>query len=117
MNGVFIRGDLIPQLLGWLLPISAITIGIFVFIRPSRDTARLRTHESVHVRQYIELGFIFFPIVYLGSWLYMLIKHKDVKIAYEMIPLEVEARSVASNELGIQSRKWYGWLNNDKYLE
>ena len=117
MNGIFVRGNLVPRMLGWLFPISAITIGIFVFIRPDRDTEKLRVHESVHVRQYIELGFILFPVIYLGSWLWMLIKHRDSKVAYKMIPMEVEARRVAANELGIRSRKWYGWLNNGKCLE
>ena len=86
----FIENSKVPVFLSYLSPITigAITIGPWVFSR-GKISKQTKRHETIHWQQYIDLGIIGFPIVYLIFWLIGLIKYRDGVIAYGMNPLAV----------------------------
>ena len=88
----FIENSKVPVYLSYLSPITigAITVGPWVFSR-REISEQTKRHETIHWQQYIDLGIIGFPIVYLFFWLLGLIKYQDGVIAYGMNPLEQEA--------------------------
>lgn len=76
--------------------IAAMTIGRYVLVRRGHERDRaLLAHELVHVRQWRELGAIGFAARYLGAYVGNRLRGLDHWNAYEAIPLEMEARSLA----------------------
>ena len=107
----FVENSKIPVILSFFAPItiSAITLGPIVFSRDKMsDTTK--NHEAIHWQQYIELGIIGFPILYVLFWLFGYAKYRDGKLAYAMIPFEQEAYEFESDELYLIKRKRYNWV-------
>jgi hypothetical protein len=107
---IFIENSRIPIWLSKVAPIDiyAIILGPFIICRGRMDE-RTRIHEMIHYKQYVELGFIGFPILYLFYWLMNLAKGLRGFQAYKMIPFELEAYE---NEWDISypfNRKNYAW--------
>ena len=63
--------------------------------RASADDEHLLHHESVHVRQWRELGVVGFLVRYLGAYFRGRLAGYSHRGAYRRIPLEVEAEWVA----------------------
>jgi hypothetical protein len=83
-------GGFLPVLLARMyppMPIVAITLGHVVLAQHEADLERTRPHERVHVRQYEQWGG-FFPLVYLGASLVVLLRGGD---PYRDNPFEREA--------------------------
>ena len=81
----------------WLTPgVAAMTLGRVILLRRDHagDTALL-AHELVHVRQWRELGATRFLWRYLGAYVRGRVAGLGHQAAYEAIPLEVEARTLA----------------------
>ena len=81
----------------WLTPgVAAMTLGRVILVRRghSQDAALL-AHELVHVRQWRELGAVRFLWRYLGAYTRGRAAGLGHQRAYEAIPLEVEARTLA----------------------
>ena len=74
----------------WRLPFAAITLGHVVLAVDTREMARCRAHERVHVAQYERWGPLFLP-AYLGSSLWQWLRGRR---AYWDNRFEVEARRV-----------------------
>jgi hypothetical protein len=76
--------------------VAAMTLGRFVLLRRDHagDTALL-AHELVHVRQWRELGAVRFLWRYLGAYFCGRRNGLSHQRAYEAIPLEIEARTLA----------------------
>jgi hypothetical protein len=76
--------------------VAAMTLGRVILLRRDHvgDTALL-AHELVHVRQWRELGAARFLWRYLGVYARSRLSGLSHQQAYEAIPLEVEARSLA----------------------
>jgi hypothetical protein len=76
--------------------VAAMTLGRVILLRRDHtgDTALL-AHELVHVRQWRELGAVRFLWRYLGAYARSRLSGLSHQRAYEAIPLEVEARSLA----------------------
>ena len=81
----------------WLTPgVAAMTLGPVILLRRDHATDEaLLAHELVHVRQWRELGVPRFLWRYLGAYLRGRLGRLSHQEAYEAIPLEVEARSLA----------------------
>jgi len=81
----------------WLTPgVAAMTLGPVILLRRDHATDEaLLAHELVHVRQWRELGVPRFLWRYLGAYLRGRLRRLSHQEAYEAIPLEVEARSLA----------------------
>ena len=76
--------------------VAAMTLGRLILLR--RDHAgddALVAHELVHVRQWRELGATRFLWRYLGAYARGRFAGLSHQRAYEAIPLEVEARTLA----------------------
>lgn len=80
--------------------IAAITLFPWVFIECDHEETsdELIVHELAHGEQIAEDGIVKFYSYYLFSYFKNLIKYRDHKMAYWLIPYEVEARGVV--------RKW-----------
>lgn len=71
---------------------AAITLGRFVFMRPSaRGSKRLLRHELVHVRQWRDLGVGGFLARYLWSYLGWRVRRYPHWAAYRRVPFEIQA--------------------------
>jgi hypothetical protein len=81
----------------WLTPgAAAMTLGRVILLRRDHaDDTALLAHELVHVRQWRELGAVRFLWRYLGAYSRSRAAGLSHQRAYEAIPLEVEARTLA----------------------
>ena len=106
----FIENSKIPVWLSYVAPIDigAITLGPVVISREQMSDQTKR-HETIHWQQYIELGIIGFPILYIVYWIIGLLKYRDGALAYAMIPFEQEAYSNDSDEVYLLNRNRYEW--------
>tara|TARA_A100001011_G_scaffold392063_1_gene478817 strand:- start:182 stop:544 length:363 start_codon:yes stop_codon:yes gene_type:complete len=106
-KGVVIR----TKLLSWIpfIPIHPIglTLGVLMIINPDYESPELIDHEAIHVRQYLELLFVGFVVLYLGWWIINRLKGMNSHEAYEAIPFEKEARAFSSS---LKDRRWFGWI-------
>lgn len=64
-------------------------------------------HESIHTKQIIECGFIFFYIIYLFEWLFRLLITWDSDKAYRTISFESEAFKHENDLDYLEHRKPY----------
>lgn len=69
-----------------------VTLGSFQLYSDWRAVDRLDDHENVHTRQAWALG-PFFPLLYAGAHLVLLVDKMDWREAYEANPFEEHARS------------------------
>ena len=113
----FFENSRIPIWLSYISPITinAITLGPLVFSRNEMDQ-RVRQHETIHLQQYLELGFIGFWFVYLWDYLQGLHKYGDGKLAYYNIRFEKEAYRYDEEQDYLEKRRRYCWvkMNEDK---
>jgi hypothetical protein len=109
---IFIENSKVPVVLSYLAPIeiNAITLGFVVFARGELSEVT-RRHETIHYRQYLELWFIGFIVIYIYDFLYAaIIKRKGFsREAYLSIRFEQEAWDCDEyiNYLEIRSR--FAW--------
>lgn len=111
MLPIFVENSKVPVWLSKVSPIeiNAISLGLFVFSRgPMGSTTR--RHETIHYRQWLELGFVFFPLLYGLFWLRNRLKGMDGVEAYYKIPFEQEAYTHDRQEGYLKSRKLYQWI-------
>ena len=106
----FVENSRVPVWLSCLSPINigAITLGPFVLSRGTM-TRTTRVHETIHWQQYIELGILGFPLLYLVYWLIGLAKYQSAEIAYYQIPFEQEAYKHETNPYYVLTRNRWCW--------
>ena len=108
---MIITNSRIPQLMSIVINVYAITLWPFVFIRDEGDE-RTIWHEKIHLRQQVELGIIGFYLLYIGFWIFHIIKLRDRYAAYHAIPFEKEAYTWdKSGKEYLQKRYFWSWLN------
>lgn len=109
---IFIENSKVPVFLSYLAPIeiNAITLGFVVFARGELSDTTKR-HETIHYRQYLELLFIGFLILYIYDFLYAaIIKRKGFsREAYLSIRFEQEAWDCDEYINYLEIRKHYAW--------
>ena len=81
MKFYIIENSRIPQALSLFINIWAITLYPFIICKGKLDQ-RTRTHEIIHLHQQRELLLIGFYILYVGYWLWYLLKHRNSQMAY-----------------------------------
>lgn len=64
-------------------------------------------HESIHTKQIIECGFIFFYVIYLLEWLFRLLITWDADKAYRSTSFENEAYKHENDLDYLEHRKPY----------
>jgi len=112
---IFIENSKIPVWLSKLSPIDiyAISLGPFVISRGTFNT-KTRIHETIHYKQWVELGFIGFLLLYPAFWIVNRARGMSGSDAYFNIPFEVEAYDNQGDLGYIFSRKPYAWLTQKK---
>ena len=108
---IFFNHSLVPVALSKVSPIEigAISLGLFVFSRGIISDVT-RRHETIHYRQWRELGFVFFPLLY--AWFHVLNRARgmDGDTAYHANPFEREAYLNEFDEEYLSKRKHFAWL-------
>jgi len=112
---VFIENSRIPIWLSKIAPINigAISLGPFVISRGT-FSARTRVHETIHYKQWVELGFIGFLLLYPTFWIVNRARGMNGSDAYFNIPFEVEAYDNQGDLGYIFRRKPFAWLRAKK---
>ena len=105
-----IENSRIPQALSLFINIWAITLYPFIICKGKLDQ-RTKTHEIIHLHQQRELLLIGFYILYVGYWVWNLMKHQSFQAAYEEIPFEKEAYANDEDPTYPINRKLYSWKN------
>ena len=103
-----IENSRIPKALSWFINIWAITLYPFIICKGKLDQ-RTRTHEIIHLHQQRELLLIGFYLLYVGFWVWNLVKHQSFQAAYEEIPFEKEAYANDDDPTYPINRKPYSW--------
>ncbi len=68
-------------------------------------------HESIHLKQQIELLMVFFYLWYVIEWIVRLIQYKDSHEAYRNISFEREAYNNEYDDEYLGVRKPYEWVH------
>ena len=102
----------VPVVLSKLSPIDiwAVSIGCFVFCK-GKMSKTTRRHEIIHYHQQLELLFVGQWLLYLGFFLYGLLKHRSGKTAYRENPFEKEARDNEKKYTYLRKRPLWNWKN------
>ena len=109
---VFVENSRVPVVLSKISPIDigAISLGLFVFSRGEISEVT-RQHETIHYRQWRELGFVLFPLLYgffhLRNRLYLRMSGEE---AYYENPFEREAYDHQTTEGYLDDRKLWAWI-------
>ena len=108
---IFVENSSLPIILSKLSPIDiwAISLGLFVFCRGELSEST-KNHETIHFRQWAELLFVGFLILYPLFWIAGLFKYRNGAHAYRMIPFEQEAYENDQNLDYLNNRKLYSWV-------
>jgi hypothetical protein len=67
----------------------------------------LVNHEKIHLAQQLELGIIFFYLIYFGEYLFYRIKGLNKHLAYQSISFEKEAYANECNTDYLKSRELF----------
>jgi hypothetical protein len=94
------------------LRVSGMAIFPFVLVkhRDLKNDAQLIRHETIHLRQELELLIIPFYMLYLGNYLINLIRYRDHDKAYLEIIFEREAYAYEASADYLECRKFWAWL-------
>lgn len=108
---IFFENSQIPVILSYVSPIEigAISLGIFVFSRGVMSDGT-KMHETIHYKQYLELGFVGFLILYPAFWFMNLASGLSGAEAYFQIPFEIEAYANQHDPDYMKKRKNFSWL-------
>jgi len=100
-------------MLSWFFPVGAITLCPFIICRDKSSKVMLN-HESIHVRQQLELLIIPFYIIYLINWLYNMYIYKgDSFLAYKNIMFEKEAYNHERDLNYLDTRQKWSYFRKD----
>ncbi len=83
----------------------------FVFIRykSMKRDKRLINHEKIHLRQQIELLWIFFFLLYISEYLFKWVKYGNAHQAYKNISFEREAYNNEHNLNYLKKKKFWSF--------
>jgi hypothetical protein len=87
----------------------------FIIMKNSKlkDNKIFINHESIHIRQQLELLFILFFILYFLEYIIRLIQYKSFRLAYLNISFEREAYRNQAKHSYLKRRKLWSFI---KYL-
>ena len=112
----FIENSRVPAWLSKILPftISALSFGPFVWSRKTL-TERLRTHETIHFQQQLELGFVLHWVLYGLFMVYGWVKYRSFTESYYNNPFEKEAFDKEKESNFLDTRPRYHWVRYLSY--
>lgn len=108
---IFVENSRLPVILSRVAPIDiwAISLGFFVFCRGEMSD-ETKNHETIHYKQWVELLFVGFLILYPLFWIVGLLRYRDGTMAYMNIPFEIEAYQHDQDLEYLSRRKSYSWV-------
>ncbi len=91
---------------------SAISIYPFIFLKNHhcKGDHVLINHERIHLRQQIELLWLFFFILYISEYFIKLIYYRNSYEAYKNLSFEKEAYANENNLDYLKNRKFFSFL-------
>lgn len=102
---IIIESEKFCKAISWFIEVDAITLCPFIICR-NKDDEIMINHESIHVKQQLELGIIFFYLIYFVEWIYNLgIYFGDTESAYYNIIFEKEAYDNQDNPDYLRNRR------------
>lgn len=109
---MIIYNDFILKCVSWFFSVGGITLWPFIILRKKYKNNELImiNHERIHLKQQAEMLVVGFYVVYILNWLYLVIKHRDVYLAYRFLAFEVEAYDNEDNLEYLENRRPYAWL-------
>lgn len=92
---------------------SGLTIFPFIFLRNKKsiNDVFLLNHEKIHLKQQIELLWVFFFVWYFIEYCIRMYQYKNHEFAYKNISFEKEAYKNGQNLNYLESRKTFAFLN------
>jgi hypothetical protein len=95
------------------IPINPMAISLIFWVISSEELDDVvKNHETIHYRQWIECGILFFGILYVYFYFYnLLFKGMTTKDSYYNIPFEREAYANQDNLNYIEERPKFNWRN------
>lgn len=93
---------------------SGLTVFPFIFLRNKKsiNDALFLNHEKIHLKQQIELIWIFFFVWYFIEYCIRMYQYKNHEFAYKNISFEKEAYKNEHNLNYLKSRKLFAFLKN-----
>jgi hypothetical protein len=94
------------------LPYAAMAFFPFILVQNraiANDQVFIR-HETIHLRQQLELLIIPFYLFYLASYLINFIRFKTHDLAYRNIIFEKEAYLHEGDPAYLKNRRWWAWF-------
>ena len=119
MKPIIIYTDVLLTVISPFMRIAGITLFPFILLRKKYKNVEswmegrkenLIQHETIHLKQQIEMLIIPFYIWYILEWLLKFIKYRDAKKAYKSISFEKEANIYENRKNYLEFRKPYNWL-------
>ncbi|HEY9168232.1 MAG TPA: hypothetical protein VIN72_01945 [Lutibacter sp.] len=94
---------------------SGLAISPFIFLKNKKsiDDALFLNHEKIHLKQQVELLWIFFFVWYIIEYCIRFFQYKNHEFAYNNISFEKEAYKNEQDFNYLESRKKFSFL---KYL-
>ncbi|MDA8886136.1 hypothetical protein OAD66_09140 [Bacteroidia bacterium] len=99
-----------------LIQVAAITLWPFIVFKHKEDKTNevLINHETIHLKQQLELLVIPFYIIYITEHLILLVKHQNHNKAYRNISFDKEAYYNDTDPDYLKYRKfWAMWRYTD----
>ncbi|WP_410221834.1 hypothetical protein [Pedobacter sp.] len=95
------------------LPAAAMALYPFILIKKAtyKEDRVLVNHEKIHFRQQLELLILFFYLLYLGFYLFNLLRYKKHALAYSQIPFEKEAYQKELDMNYLKNRTFCFWIS------
>ncbi|QNN45153.1 hypothetical protein H9L23_21820 [Pedobacter roseus] len=86
----------------------------FILLKSERlkSDPEMINHETIHLRQQLELLILPFYLLYLFNYLINLFKYRNHHQAYRNIIFEKEAYHHDTNLNYLKNGNWYGWIRS-----
>jgi len=115
MKHILIKDNKILPLNGY----NAIALFPFIFVDTNSRRWKiyrkeLINHETIHLKQQVELLFVLFYIWYVIEYIIRIFQYQSPQKAYRNISFEREAYDNEDNLKYLESRKLFSWI---KYLK
>ncbi len=104
----------VPIIIVKKLPAAGMAIFPFILLKSERlkRDAEIINHETIHLRQQLELLVFPFYILYLLNYLINLFRYQNHDLAYRNIIFEKEAYDHETDLKYLKNGNWYGWIKS-----
>lgn len=96
------------------LPAAGMAIFPFILLKSDRlkNDPEIINHETIHLRQQLELLIFPFYLLYFFNYLINLFRYQNHDLAYRNIIFEKEAYDHETDLHYLKKGNWYGWIRS-----